>query len=310
MSSTWSMPWMPATFGWFSDASRLRLRARSDARRSSSSAKWLGQHLDRHLALEARVPGAVDLAHSPGAEGTEDLVVREGLTGGEGHGGGECSRVPGVFGRSGVAPDQRAPRAAGPSRTTSSSAPHGLVEQAQDHGRTVPRDRELAREAARDVLRQPPLDEGLGLSDHGAAVLEVDVDHEEVVSVPEREPSRVGRPARVAPPASRDPDRMAVPGERRDVHVVPAGEVGVVGNEPSVGGDAHRRLAAGADDDRLGRPARGVHPVDLRYAVGGVHLDHELIRSGDQPAAEDVDHSAVKSGHTPRAPDGSASNTS
>ena len=45
----------------------------------------LGQDLDRYLALEARVPGAVDLAHPPGAEWAEDLVMDEGLSGGERH---------------------------------------------------------------------------------------------------------------------------------------------------------------------------------------------------------------------------------
>ncbi len=44
----------------------------------------LGQHLDRHLALEPRVTRAVDLSHRPGPEGTEDLVEGEGLAGGEG----------------------------------------------------------------------------------------------------------------------------------------------------------------------------------------------------------------------------------
>jgi hypothetical protein len=45
----------------------------------------VGQDLDRHLALEPRVLGAVDLAHSAGAEGAEDLVEGEGLAGGERH---------------------------------------------------------------------------------------------------------------------------------------------------------------------------------------------------------------------------------
>ncbi len=46
----------------------------------------LRQHLDRHLALQARVPGAEHLPHAAGPERTEDLVEGEGLTGGEGHG--------------------------------------------------------------------------------------------------------------------------------------------------------------------------------------------------------------------------------
>ena len=47
----------------------------------------LGQDLDRHLAFEARVLGPIDLAHASGPEGTDDLVVRQGLAGDEGHGG-------------------------------------------------------------------------------------------------------------------------------------------------------------------------------------------------------------------------------
>jgi hypothetical protein len=34
----------------------------------------LGQHLDRHLPIEPRIDGAVDLAHSAGADQTDDLV--------------------------------------------------------------------------------------------------------------------------------------------------------------------------------------------------------------------------------------------
>ncbi len=45
----------------------------------------------RHFALELRVARAVDLAHLPGFEGTEDLVEGEGLAGCEGHGGAESS---------------------------------------------------------------------------------------------------------------------------------------------------------------------------------------------------------------------------
>jgi hypothetical protein len=46
------------------------------------------QYLDRDLPLEARVGGAIDLAHAAFAEQTENLVGPETLTGGEGHGDG------------------------------------------------------------------------------------------------------------------------------------------------------------------------------------------------------------------------------
>ena len=51
----------------------------------------LGQHFDRNIALEARVFGAIDLAHPSGPEGTEDLVEGKGLASGEGHEGAESS---------------------------------------------------------------------------------------------------------------------------------------------------------------------------------------------------------------------------
>ena len=37
----------------------------------------LGQDLDGDLAIELRIPRAVDLAHAAGAEGREDLVGTE-----------------------------------------------------------------------------------------------------------------------------------------------------------------------------------------------------------------------------------------
>jgi hypothetical protein len=43
----------------------------------------LRQHLDRHLAPEGGVSGAIDLAHSTGAEGGEDFVGTEADTGNE-----------------------------------------------------------------------------------------------------------------------------------------------------------------------------------------------------------------------------------
>ena len=47
----------------------------------------LGQHLDRHVALEAGVAGAVDLPHPAGAERRDDLVRAEAVAGREAHGG-------------------------------------------------------------------------------------------------------------------------------------------------------------------------------------------------------------------------------
>jgi hypothetical protein len=43
--------------------------------------------LNRHVALEARVVSAVDLAHAPGSEPPQDLVGAEAITGREGDGG-------------------------------------------------------------------------------------------------------------------------------------------------------------------------------------------------------------------------------
>ena len=45
----------------------------------------LGQHLDRHVALEAGVARAVHLAHAAGAERRQDLVRAETGPGREGH---------------------------------------------------------------------------------------------------------------------------------------------------------------------------------------------------------------------------------
>jgi hypothetical protein len=44
------------------------------------------QHLDRHRAIQARVAGLVDLAHSPGAQRREDLVGPEASSRREAHG--------------------------------------------------------------------------------------------------------------------------------------------------------------------------------------------------------------------------------
>ena len=43
------------------------------------------EELQRHLAPQARVAGAVDLAHAALAEGAEDLVGAELLSGGQRH---------------------------------------------------------------------------------------------------------------------------------------------------------------------------------------------------------------------------------
>ena len=55
-----------------------RLRLGREAReRLGVARQLLGQHLDRDLALEPRVPRAVDLAHAAGAERGNDLVRAE-----------------------------------------------------------------------------------------------------------------------------------------------------------------------------------------------------------------------------------------
>ena len=45
-----------------------------------------GQHLDRDVAPEPRVAGAIDLAHSTRAERRDDLVGTQARSGGEAHG--------------------------------------------------------------------------------------------------------------------------------------------------------------------------------------------------------------------------------
>jgi hypothetical protein len=46
-----------------------------------------GQDLDRHVAPEPCIPGAIHLAHSALADGRGDLVWAESCTGRQGHGG-------------------------------------------------------------------------------------------------------------------------------------------------------------------------------------------------------------------------------
>ena len=46
----------------------------------------IGKDLDRDLALEARITGAIDLAHATSAEHADDFIRTEARTGGEWHG--------------------------------------------------------------------------------------------------------------------------------------------------------------------------------------------------------------------------------
>ena len=64
---------------------RLRLRGWNRASRSASLANEIGQDLDRDLAIELGVAGAIDLAHPAGAERGENLVGAEARAGREGH---------------------------------------------------------------------------------------------------------------------------------------------------------------------------------------------------------------------------------
>jgi hypothetical protein len=63
-------------FGWLRAEARLRLLQQPAAPRLV--ARQLGrQQLDRDLAAEARVAGAVDLAHAPRSEEREHLIRSE-----------------------------------------------------------------------------------------------------------------------------------------------------------------------------------------------------------------------------------------
>ena len=64
---------------------RLRLRLEA-GQRVGVLEEVLGQHLDRHVALEPGVAGAVDLPHPAGAEWADDLVRAEAMAGLEAHG--------------------------------------------------------------------------------------------------------------------------------------------------------------------------------------------------------------------------------
>ncbi len=78
--SDFSRPWMCAMFGWFR-AARTSASRWNRARRSGSAADGLGQDLDRDLALEVRVRGAIDLAHPARAERRDDFVGAQASTG-------------------------------------------------------------------------------------------------------------------------------------------------------------------------------------------------------------------------------------
>ena len=62
--------------GWFSEARTCASRWKR-ATRSGSCVNSVGQELQRHVATEPRVAGAVDLAHAAGAQQAGDLVGAE-----------------------------------------------------------------------------------------------------------------------------------------------------------------------------------------------------------------------------------------
>ena len=71
-------------FGWESEASSLRLAL--EAREALGVLRERGgQRLDRDVAPEPRVAGAIHLAHAARAERRDDLVGAEAGAGGQGH---------------------------------------------------------------------------------------------------------------------------------------------------------------------------------------------------------------------------------
>ena len=73
---------MAAMFGWLSDGQQLRFAL--EARETLGVLRERrGQHLDRDVATELRVPRAVHLAHAAGAERRDDLVRPEAQTRGQ-----------------------------------------------------------------------------------------------------------------------------------------------------------------------------------------------------------------------------------
>ena len=69
---------------------RLLLEPREPVRSAESSC---GQHLDRHLAAEPRVPRPIDLAHPAGAKRRDDFERAEASARRETHAGGKSSCV-------------------------------------------------------------------------------------------------------------------------------------------------------------------------------------------------------------------------
>ncbi len=63
-------------FGWFSDAESVGL-ALEPRQAIGIGRELVRQHLDRDVAVQLRVAGAVDLAHAAGAEGGGDLEGAE-----------------------------------------------------------------------------------------------------------------------------------------------------------------------------------------------------------------------------------------
>ena len=95
-----SISWMVTMFGWL----------RAEAARASCTKRHApvlvdqalgGQDLDRDLAAEARVAGAVDLAHAPRAEGARTSYGPSRVPADERHGGSEDlshdALLPGSF---------------------------------------------------------------------------------------------------------------------------------------------------------------------------------------------------------------------
>ena len=59
---------MAAMLGWFSDGECLGFPVET-CEAFGISCDRLGQHLDRHVAIQIRVAGAIHLAHAAGPEG-------------------------------------------------------------------------------------------------------------------------------------------------------------------------------------------------------------------------------------------------
>jgi hypothetical protein len=76
--------WMVTMLGWFSEEAARASWAKRPIR-SGTAAKG-GQELHGDVAAEVVVPGAVDLAHAPGAQLVEELVPAEPHADRRGHG--------------------------------------------------------------------------------------------------------------------------------------------------------------------------------------------------------------------------------